>query len=158
MIVLTAAITGLRQSELIGLRWRDVDWGAQRIRVRRPLVRGGVASDGKTDLSTRRSVPMADWLVAELDAWSQRTRFTGESDLVFAHPVLGLPLDGSKVSKRFKQACRDAGVRVVRFHEYADVLVMPTSLRRSCSGRFRVSGGRHIQSASRKASSASVGW
>jgi integrase len=117
MIVLTAAITGLRQSELTGLRWRDVDWGAQRIRVRRPLVRGGVASDGKTDLSTRRSVPMADWLVAELDTWSQRTRFTGELDLVFAHPVLGLPLDGSKVSKRFKQACRDAGVRVVRFHD-----------------------------------------
>jgi integrase len=80
-------------------------------------VRGGVTSDGKTDLSTRRSVPMADWLVAELDNWSQRTRFTGELDLVFAHPVLGVPLDGSKVSKRCKQACRDAGVRVVRFHD-----------------------------------------
>jgi integrase len=33
-IVLAAAVTGLRQSELIGLRWRDVDWRSQRIRVR----------------------------------------------------------------------------------------------------------------------------
>jgi integrase len=34
VLILTAAITGLRQSELLGLRWRDVDWTAQRIRVR----------------------------------------------------------------------------------------------------------------------------
>ena len=30
----TAAMTGLRQGELMALRWRDVDWQAQRIRVR----------------------------------------------------------------------------------------------------------------------------
>jgi hypothetical protein len=39
VMVRTAAMTGLRQSELIGLRWRDIDWGAQRLRVRRPIVR-----------------------------------------------------------------------------------------------------------------------
>ncbi|HEY3959275.1 MAG TPA: tyrosine-type recombinase/integrase [Solirubrobacteraceae bacterium] len=31
---LTAAMTGLRQGELVALRWRDVDWTAGRIRVR----------------------------------------------------------------------------------------------------------------------------
>lgn len=31
----TAAMTGLRQGELIALRWRDVDWSAGRLRVRR---------------------------------------------------------------------------------------------------------------------------
>jgi integrase len=39
-LYLTAAMTGLRQAELIGLRWRDVDWLAQRIRVRQTYVRG----------------------------------------------------------------------------------------------------------------------
>jgi integrase len=43
--------------------------------------------------------------------------WTAEDDLVFAHPVLGTPLDGRKITKRFQQACRDAGVRVVRFHD-----------------------------------------
>jgi len=33
VLVLAAAMTGLRQSELLGLRWRDVDWAAQRIRA-----------------------------------------------------------------------------------------------------------------------------
>jgi integrase len=33
VIILTAGMTGLRQSELLGLRWNDVDMGAQRIRA-----------------------------------------------------------------------------------------------------------------------------
>jgi integrase len=59
VVILTAAMTGLRQSELLGLRWRDVDWTAQRIRVRNARVRGEHPAEGKSDLSTRRSVPMA---------------------------------------------------------------------------------------------------
>jgi integrase len=39
VVTLAAAMTGLRQSELLGLRWRDIDWTAQRIRVRNAFVR-----------------------------------------------------------------------------------------------------------------------
>ena len=115
--VLAAAMTGLRQSELLGLRWRDVDWTAQRIRVRNAWVRGEHSGEGKSDLSTRRSVPMADRLARELDRWSRRTAYGADDDLVFAHPQSGRPLDRTKLSRRFKQACADAGVRVVRFHD-----------------------------------------
>jgi integrase len=117
VVILTAAMTGLRQSELLGLRWRDVDWSAQRIRVRNAFTRGEHSSKGKSDLSTRRSVPMADRVVAELDGWSQRSVYTGERDLVFAHPQTGNPLDRTKVTRRFQQACTDAGVTVITFHE-----------------------------------------
>lgn len=117
VLVRTAAMTGLRQSELLGLRWRDIDWGAQRLRVRNTYVRGEHSGDGKSDLSTRRSVPLADRLVSELDGWSRRSVWTAEDDLVFAHPHLGTPLDGNKVTKKFQDACRAAGVRVVRFHD-----------------------------------------
>jgi len=54
---------------------------------------------------------MADHLAGELDRWSKRTQYRGDTDLVFAHPQTGSPLDRSKVSKRFKAACRAAGVR-----------------------------------------------
>jgi integrase len=117
VVVLAAATTGLRQSELLGLRWRDVDWAAQRIRVRNTFVRGEHSTDGKSDLSTRRSVPMTDRLARELDRWSQRTEYRGDGELVFAHPQTGSPLDRSKVTKRFKAACRAAGVREIKFHD-----------------------------------------
>jgi integrase len=117
VLILTAAITGLRQSELLGLRWRDVDWTAQRIRVRNAYVRREHSGDGKSELSTLRSVPMADRLARALDRWSRRTAYDDEDDLVFAHPQKGTPLDRSKVTKRFKAACTAAGVRPIRFHD-----------------------------------------
>lgn len=117
VIVLTAAMTGLRQSELLGLRWRDVDWNAQRIRVRNAFVRGEHSSEGKSDRSTSRSVPMATRLARELDHWSRRTLFNADGDLVFAHPETGNPLDRSKVTRRFQAACREADVRVIKFHD-----------------------------------------
>jgi integrase len=117
VVVLAAAMTGLRQGELLGLRWRDIDWSVQRIRVRNTFVRGQHSADGKSDLSMRRSVPMTDRLAGELDRWSRRTVYSGDDDLVFAHPQSGKPLDRSKVTKRFQEACRSAGVRVIRFHD-----------------------------------------
>jgi integrase len=67
VLVLAAAFTGLRQSELIGLRSKDVDWKSQRIRVRNAVVRGEHSGEGKSDRSTRRSVPMARRLSNELE-------------------------------------------------------------------------------------------
>jgi integrase len=62
-------------------------------------------------------VPMTDRLAGELDRWSQRTEYCGDGELVFAHPQTGSPLDRSKVTKRFKAACRAAGVREIKFHD-----------------------------------------
>jgi predicted dithiol-disulfide oxidoreductase (DUF899 family) len=48
---------------------------------------------------------------------SAANNFNGDLDLVFAHPQTGKPLDRSKVLKRFKAACKDAKVPVIRFHD-----------------------------------------
>jgi integrase len=86
VVILAAALTGLRQSELLGLRWRDIDWHAQRVRVRNAWVRGEHSGEGKSDLSTRRSVPMTSELISELRPWHDRTRYRLDDQLVFAHP------------------------------------------------------------------------
>jgi len=124
-----AAMTGLRQGELFALRWRDVDWAAGVMRVRRNYTRG-VFGTPKSRRSTR-AVPMADRLAAELERHFQASAFRGDDDLVFCHPQTGHVLDASKVRKRYKAALARAGLRDVRFHEYADLLVMPTSARKS---------------------------
>jgi len=104
LVILAAATTGLRQSELLGLRWKHVDMRAQRIRVRNAWVRSEHSGEGKSDLSTRRSVPMTDRLATELSKWRLRTVFSDGEDLVFAHPELGVPLDRTNVTRRFQAA------------------------------------------------------
>ena len=117
VLLLAAGTTGLRQSELLGLRWRDVDMRAQGVRVRNAWVRYEHSGEGKSDLSTKRSVPMTDRLTGELRAWRLRTVYSDDEDLVFGHPDLGVPLDRTKVTRKFKAACEAAGVRVIRFHD-----------------------------------------
>jgi integrase len=109
VVILTAAMTGLRQSELLGLRWRDIDWSAQRLRVRNAFTRGEHSAQGKSDLSTRRSVPMADRVVAELDRWSRRSAYTAERDLVFAHPETGNPLGSNQGHQALPAGVRRCG-------------------------------------------------
>lgn len=67
---LTAAMTGLRQGELVALRWRDVDWTAGRIRVRQNYVLGEFGTP-KSRRSTR-SVPMADEVAGSLTGSAAR--------------------------------------------------------------------------------------
>jgi integrase len=115
VMYLTAAMTGMRQGELFALRWRDVDWTARRIRVRRNFVRGEFGTP-KSKRSSR-SVPLASRVATELELLSQRTPWKHDDDLVFAHPETGKPIDRSKLLKRFKAALRAAEVRQVRFHD-----------------------------------------
>jgi hypothetical protein len=92
-----------------------------------------------------------------LAALGQRDHATTDRDLVFVGEAGGY-IDASAMRRRYVEAQKRAGLRPLRFHEYADVFVMPTLVRRSCSERRRALACRHNQSASRKARSASGGW
>jgi integrase len=73
---ITALGTGLRQGELLGLRWEDVDLDAGRLRVRHTLanVKGELTLlEPKTDRS-RRTVLLADAVVTALRAHGTRQR------------------------------------------------------------------------------------
>jgi integrase len=114
-LFLTAAMSGLRQGELLALRWRDVDWGASRIRVRRNYVRGHWVTPKSTAGS--RAVPLIDMVAGELDLHFKRSAYQGDDDLVFAHPEKGTVLGHRALSERFKKALKAAGVRPIRFHD-----------------------------------------
>jgi integrase len=114
-LYLTAAMTGLRQGELLGLRWRDVDLQARKVRVVSPYVRGEFA-DPKSEGSAR-SVPLAARVAEVLEDMRASSAYRDDAELVFCHPESGNPLDRSKLVRRFKQATVRAGVRAVTFHE-----------------------------------------
>jgi len=116
-LYLTAAMTGLRQGELIALPWLDIDWSARRVRVSDNFPRGRVDKRDSPKSHEGRSVPMADRVAAELERHSQRTQFRADTDLVFCHPQTGRPLDPSKIGKRFKLALQRGGLPELTFHE-----------------------------------------
>ena len=114
-LYLTAAMTGLRQGELIGLRWRDVDFDARKVRVVSPYVRGEF-NDPKSE-DSGRSVPLAQRVSDVLAALREQSLYPGDADLVFCHPETGHPLDRSKLTRRFKDALTRAEARPIVFHE-----------------------------------------
>jgi integrase len=115
VLYLAAAMTGLRQGELIALRWRNVDSNARVVRVRRSFTRGEFGKP-KSRRSVR-AVPLADRLALEIESYHCRTSFPADDDLVFAHPATGRPYDASQLRKRFKAAAKRTGIRPVRFHD-----------------------------------------
>ncbi len=115
VLYLAAAMTGLRQGELMALRWRDIDWSAARVRVRQNYVRGQFGTP-KSKRSTR-SVPLAHRLATELERHFERSAWQADDDLVFPHPDTGRPLERSRLLKRFKRNLARASVRDVRLRD-----------------------------------------
>jgi integrase len=114
-LYLVAAYCGLRQGELIALRWRDVDWSAGVVRVRRSYTRG--ASGTPKSRRSSRAVPMISRVGGDLDVLYRSSAFQADDDLVFAHPLTGGVYDASRLRKRFKAAVAAAELRSVRFHD-----------------------------------------
>ena len=74
--------TGLRRSELRGLRWSDIDFDALWIRVERGVVERHVTR-GKTEES-RKGVPMTPDLADILTEWKATCLYKADGDWVFA--------------------------------------------------------------------------
>lgn len=109
----TAAFTGLRLGELLGLRWGDVDFSLQRLQVRRNFTDGRE----KTPKSGRvRSAPMVDEVMTVLDGLTRREFFTGSDDLVFPGST-GSHECGWSLRRRFYASLERAGLPRLRFHD-----------------------------------------
>lgn len=106
-VVRLAALTGLRQGELLALRWRDVDFTGQRIVVRARYVPGEEEEDvpkgGKV-----RTVPLSDQAAVVLDRVSRREKWTKRGDLVFPNEK-GDNTDPSTLRRAYMKA-RDIAI------------------------------------------------
>jgi integrase len=111
-----ATMTGLRQGELIALRWRDVDWKSAKSRVRRNYVRGQFGTPKSK--RAERAVPLIDELGGELERLFEASEWQKDDDLVFADPHTGGPLERTAVLGRFRDALKAARLdESRRFHD-----------------------------------------
>lgn len=119
VMIIVGLRCGLRQGELIGLRWDDADLVAGIVVVRQSIVRGrvGTPKNGK-----KREVPLGNEVLAALKS---HRHLKGE--LVFSNP------DGSAFGKEqckhpLWRACKRAGLRRIGWHvlrhSFASHLVM----------------------------------
>jgi integrase len=113
VLFLAAAFTGLRCGELIALRWRDIDFPAEAIRVMRSYSRKALTVP-KSNRS--RVVPMVPQVAQALARLWQRGHDTGADDLVFLGDNGGF-LDDSAMRRRYHVACEVAGLERLRFHD-----------------------------------------
>ncbi|MCH7538183.1 MAG: site-specific integrase, partial [Proteobacteria bacterium] len=113
VLLMSALATGLRQGELLGLKWGDLDLKVGQLNVRRQFTRGAFAPL-KTEFARRR-IPLPKSLVQELRKWKLACP-KGDHDLVFPNS-LGRPESPANLLKRsYYPALRRAGIRRIRFH------------------------------------------
>ena len=122
-----ALALGLRQSEALGLTWRDVDLEGGWLSVRRTLQRYGGEyhlDETKTDRSTRTisvPAPLVDVLAVHRKRQLGERLIAGPAwngdawDLVFTTPE-GRPMRGSSVTRRFQVILDEAGLPRHTFH------------------------------------------
>jgi integrase len=80
-LLLTAAYTGLRASELRGLRWSDVDFAKRELHIRQRADRYNKMGSPKSK-GSRRAVPFGKVVANTLKEWKLACP-KGEDDLVF---------------------------------------------------------------------------
>ena len=127
-LYVTALGTGLRQGELLGLSWRDVDLDAGTLRVRQALQRNrtGLVLVEPKSATSHRAVALPAVVVTALRAHRVRQleerlaaagRWPDDArELVFLSTI-GTPLEGVNVTRRFQALLVDAGLPRQRFHD-----------------------------------------
>jgi integrase len=120
VIGIVAATTGLRISEVLGLKWKDIDWGTLQVEVTRSVV-DGIVGKCKTEAS-RRPVPIDQFTAGELLVWQRESCYAQSEDWVFASErVQGrMPPWADTLLDRFLQpAAKRAGIsKWVGFHSF----------------------------------------
>ena len=125
-IIHTAVKTGLRQAELLGLRWRDLDLDLVSLSVTQVLYkRRGICQfkEPKSEHSRRRLGLSPSLALFLREYRTEREteclllgKLLSEDDLVFGN-VDGTPIDPGTLTHNFARIARRAGLPSTRFHD-----------------------------------------
>ena len=98
-IVIVALATAARRGELLALHWHDLQLVEGLLTIRESLVRGRFQTPKSR--SSRRTIELGPRARTALEEQWQQSLYRGDDNLVFGHPLLGTPLDPSKLSRDY---------------------------------------------------------
>jgi len=126
-LIYLALLTGMREGELLGLKWSDLDWEKGFLLVQRQLQRtkghGRLLVPPKTKAG-RRQIKLGqgilDRLVAHREQQEQQRSVNQdlweENDLIFPNTI-GKPMACENMYSEFKRLLRVNGLPDIRFHD-----------------------------------------
>lgn len=109
-LILTAIFTGLRASELRGLRWQDIDFDRKELHVRQRADRFNVIGRPKSEAG-ERSVPLPPLVLNSLREWKLVCP-KGDESLVFPNGAGNVETLGNIINRGLVPAFKSAGVVV----------------------------------------------
>ena len=154
-LVITAIVTGLREGELLGMRWEDVDLDAGVLKVRHQLQRidgQRLLTEPKSEMG-RRAIPVPPFVVEAL----RKLRVRQLEERMIAGPRwqdtghvftsrVGTLLDASNVLHRFQRRLADAGIPRMTIHDLRhaagalmEALAIPPRTRMEYLGHSQIS-------------------
>ena len=113
-LVFLVAVTGLRISEALGLKWSDLDYERQMIHLRRVWVGNELVHRMKTD-GSEAPVPLGDLLADALQSWHRNTLYANPDDWVFPSTKMKgkTPLSASMMAKdKIRPAATKVGIEL----------------------------------------------
>jgi integrase len=127
-LLVTAAFTGMRSSELRGLRWGDVDFDGQVLHVRRRADYRREIGDPKSAAGTR-TIPLIDLVANALRMHRVSSKWSGADDYVFCNSAGRITFHNSIQDRGFIPVQVNAGIDPARYglhsfrHFYASWLI-----------------------------------
>lgn len=121
---LISIFTGMRQGEILGMRWKDVDFETQTIFVRQTLTQNAEIKSGAKNETSVRSIQIPSKLVDELRTYRKKIlqeklthgQSYNNNDLVVCTKE-GKPMIPKNFRKEFYNLVEKVGLPKIRFHD-----------------------------------------
>jgi integrase len=110
--------TGMRKSELLGLRWEDIDWQHSTLQVQRQLRwkrQGQYEFNSPKTAKGIRSIKLGEKAIATL-LEHKASQSPADQGLIFADEA-GEPIRDNHLYRSYKQVLKEAELPTIRFHD-----------------------------------------
>ena len=104
--------TGIRQGELLALRWRDVDFEAGVVNIRSSLVYGSELVGAPKTRAGRRTLPLPSWVRVIL------AKHRALPNAYLVPTSSGRPLEARNLLRRHYRLCDELGIPRCRWHDF----------------------------------------